>query len=37
LGITSNEERLDMLEKMVDLEVRDDKFFESDGGDDEVQ
>jgi hypothetical protein len=37
LGITSNEERLDMLDRMVDLEVRDEKNFESDGGDDEVQ
>jgi hypothetical protein len=33
LGITSNEERLGILDRMVDLEMRDDRNFESEGGD----
>jgi hypothetical protein len=32
LGITSNEERLDILDRMVDLERRDERFFEEEGG-----
>jgi hypothetical protein len=37
LGITSNEERLGILDRMIDLEVRDEKNFVSDGGEDEVR
>jgi hypothetical protein len=37
LGITSNEERLGTLDRMVDLEVGDLKNFEEDGGEEEVR
>jgi hypothetical protein len=37
LGITSNAERLGILNRMIDLEVRDEKNFVSDGGEDEVR
>jgi hypothetical protein len=37
LGITSNEERLGILDRMIDLEVRDEKNFVSDGGEEEVR
>jgi hypothetical protein len=35
LGITSNEERIGILDRMIELEVRDEKNFESDGGEEE--
>jgi hypothetical protein len=37
LGITSNEERLGILDRMVDLEMRDERNFESEGGDEVVR
>ncbi|WJX20200.1 hypothetical protein P8452_09784 [Trifolium repens] len=37
LGITSNEERLGILDRMVDLERRDERFFEEEGGDEVVR
>jgi hypothetical protein len=37
LGITSNAERLGILNRMIDLEVRDEKNFVSDGGEEEVR
>ncbi|KAK2381717.1 hypothetical protein QL285_069304 [Trifolium repens] len=35
LGITSNEERIGILDRMIELKVRDEKNFESDGGEEE--
>jgi hypothetical protein len=37
LGITSNEERLGVLERMVELEIRDEVNFELVGGEEEVK
>jgi hypothetical protein len=37
LGITSNEERLGTLDRMVDLEINDVMNFEADGGEEEVR
>jgi hypothetical protein len=37
LGITSNEERMGILDRMVDLERRDESYFEAEGGDEVVR
>jgi hypothetical protein len=37
LGITSNEERIGMLDRMIELEVRDEKNLDSDGREEEVR
>jgi hypothetical protein len=37
LGITSNEDRLSTLDRMVDLEVGDEAKFDADGGDEVLQ